>query len=100
MSEVRAPFQRDVHISVVGARLGLLPSALGEGQQRALGGEEERGYPEAFVAQLSRLEHLDAEDGISNGTLLAAMAAVEDEEDCEKQEFLDHGTPREAESTV
>ena len=82
-----------MHVSVVGARLRLPPPALGKSQQRALGGEEKRGYPEAVVALLSGLEDVDAENGVSGGALLTALdgAAVECKEDDEEHEFLGHG---------
>ena len=53
--QVSAPLQYDMHVPVVGARLGVLPPALGKSQQRAFGGKEERRNSETVVVQISSL---------------------------------------------
>ena len=89
---VCTPLQHDVHVSVFRARLGVLTSAFGKGEQRAFRGEQERRNSETVVVQITGLEDIYLKNWIDSRELFGCLqgVAVERRQSQEEQQSFSH----------
>ena len=76
LARVRASLDDYVHVSVVGAAPGLLPTTLREGQQRPTVGEQESRDAETVVAAFTSRKDPCLGDVSSWGRVLLVMGAA------------------------
>lgn len=86
-AEIRAPFQYNVHVSMVRTDLCVLAPSLCECQQSVLGCEQQGGDAEAVVAPLSRLEDFSLNNVAGQSCVFTVSGDAESQYDTEKRNY-------------